>query len=362
MGPLFLLGLTRRVPQRVTAAVIAAVLAAAVAGCSGEGVRSESGTGAGVTSPAATAAAPPTGAGSTVGGIPAVVRSVEPSVVTIFRGDGVGSGVVFRDDGTIVTNEHVVRGARTVEISFADGRRVTGTVLATDVATDLAVVRADRSGLPAARFREQLPQVGEQAIAIGSPLGLQQTVTAGIVSGLHRVIPADGERGQPLVDLLQTDAPISPGNSGGALVDGSGQVMGINDAYLPPATGAVSIGFAIPSATVLDVVDQLLSTGRARHAFFGIQPGTLTAEIAERLGVSRTDGVLVLDVVGGGPADRAGIRPGDVLIALDDTAVPSVEEFLAALRGHRPGDRVRVTVLRGDTERQLTVVLVDRPS
>ena len=145
-------------------------------------------------------------------------------------------------------------------------------------------------------------------------------------------------------------------------MDGSGEVIGVNDAYIPPSAGAVSIGFAIPTATVLDVVDQLLRTGRARHAFFGIQPAPVTAEIAERLGLSRADGVLVLDVVPDGAAERAGIRPGDVLLELDGTTVPSAEDLLAALRAHRPGDRVRVTILRGKEQRQVTVVLTERPS
>ena len=343
-------------------AALAAVAATLIAGCTSQGSPAGSGPTVGTTPPAVTTSASPTGGAGVASGIPGVVRTLEPSVVTIFRPDGLGSGVVYRDDGTIVTNEHVVRGVRAVEVSFADGRRVAGEVLAVDVATDLAVVKAERTGLPAARFREQLPQVGELAIAIGSPLGLEQTVTAGIVSGLHRVLPADDHRGQPLVDLLQTDAPISPGNSGGALVDGSGEVIGVNDAYIPPSAGAVSIGFAIPTATVLDVVDQLLRTGRARHAFFGIQPAPVTAEIAERLGLSRTDGVLVLNVVPDGAAERAGIRPGDVLLELDGTTVPSVEDLLAALRAHRPGDRVRVTILRGKEQRQVTVVLTERPS
>ncbi len=183
------------------------------------------------------------------GQLPAIIRSVEPSVVTVFVENGVGSGVVYRDDGVIVTNQHVVGDARTVRIGFADGQRADGQVLAADAGTDLALVRVPRTGLPAARFQAELPQVGELALALGSPLGFEGTATAGIISGLGREIPGSAEQSTALVDLIQTDAPISPGNSGGALVDADGDVVGINEAYIPPAAGAVALGFAIPSAT-----------------------------------------------------------------------------------------------------------------
>jgi serine protease DegQ len=228
--------------------------------------------------------------------------------------------------------------------------------------TDLAVVQADRRGLPPATFQSRLPQVGELAVAIGSPLGFENTVTAGVISGLHREIPGSGQQTQSLVDLIQTDAPISPGNSGGALVNAAGQVIGISEAFIPPQQGAVSIGFAIPAATVVDIVGQLLRQGRARHAFLGIQPGELTPEIAQQLGVRQSSGVVVLEAVAGGPAEKAGIRPGDVITALDGRQVATVEEFLAALRPHRPGDSVTVTFLRGNGSQDAKVLLADRPS
>ncbi|HET6812552.1 MAG TPA: trypsin-like peptidase domain-containing protein, partial [Actinomycetota bacterium] len=244
---------------RIAAAriVVAAVLAAALAGC---GLAREPEA---RSAPAPlTAAAPQANASAqavAAGDIPAVVRKVEPSVVTIFVGNGLGSGVVWARDGTVVTNHHVIESAGTggrVQVAFADGRRVAGRVRASDPITDLAVVKADRTDVPPAAFQRSLPVVGELAVAIGSPLGLESTVTAGIISGLHREIP--GADQQSLVDLLQTDAAISPGNSGGALVNGRGEIVGINEAYLPPSTGAVSLGFAIPSTTVVDVVRQLL--------------------------------------------------------------------------------------------------------
>jgi serine protease DegQ len=174
--------------------------------------------------------------------IPSIVRKLEPSIVTVYVGQGLGSGIVYKADGVIVTNQHVVGDAKQVAVGFADGQRVAGEVLATDPVTDLAVVRVSRTGLPVARFETTLPAVGELAIALGSPLGFANTATAGIVSGLGRAIPADGAQGQPLVDLIQTDAAISPGNSGGALVNGAAAVIGVNETYIPPASGAVSLG------------------------------------------------------------------------------------------------------------------------
>jgi serine protease DegQ len=294
--------------------------------------------------------------------IPDVVRKMQTSVVTIVTGKGLGSGVVWSSDGVIVTNDHVVAGSKQVEVAFADGRRVSGTVGATDAITDLAVVRAKRTGLPAATFQRELPQVGDLAIAMGSPLGFENTVTAGVISGLHRQIPGSAQQTQSLVDLIQTDAAISPGNSGGALVNARGQVTGISEAFIPPSEGAVSIGFAIPGATVVDVVGQLLKTGHASHAFLGIQPGDLTPEIASELGVSATSGVVVLSVVSGGPAAKAGIQPGDVITAVNGKPVASVEDFLAILRNQSPGQAVTVTYLRGKAKREAKVVLANRPT
>jgi serine protease DegQ len=296
----------------------------------------------------------------TFGSIPEIVQAVQPSVVTIFTGTGLGSGVVYRSGGDIITNAHVVGDSKQVQVAFADGKRLAGTVVATDTVVDIAVVHVARTDLPAARFRTGLPEVGELAVAIGSPLGFTRTVTAGIISGRHREIPSSGPA-DALVDLLQTDAAISPGNSGGALVDKNAEIVGINEAYLPPTTGAVAIGFAIPANTVTDTTDQLLATGRASHAFVGIQPADLTPDLARQVGAEGTTGVLVLDVVPGGPADKAGLRPGDVLISVDGERTDTVVDFLAQLRRLDPGQTVAVTFLRDGTEHTVKVTLADRP-
>lgn len=293
--------------------------------------------------------------------IPQVVRRVGRSVVTIPREGGVGSGVIYRADGVILTNQHVVEGAKQVTVEFADGRRTAGRVAAADAATDLAVVKVNRTQLPAARFATGLPAVGSTAIVLGSPLGFEKSVTGGIIPGTHRNIPGSAVQDAPLVDLLQTDAPVSPGNSGGALTDDAGQITGIVDAYIPPQQGAVAIGFAIPAPTVTRVAEDLLDDGQVHHAFLGVQPAQLTPELAGQLGVRQTSGVLIYQATPGGPAAAAGIRAGDVLLAIDGHRVETVEDLYAALRHQHVGQRVTVHYAHGDTERTVHAVLSDRP-
>jgi serine protease DegQ len=218
-----------------------------------------------------------------------------------------------------------------------------------------------RNGLPAASFQARLPPVGALAVVLGSPLGFEKSVTAGIVSGLHRSIPGSARESAALVDLVQTDAPISPGDSGGAVVDGQGQVIGISEAYIPPERGAVAIGFAIPAATAVDVANQLLKTGRVRRAFIGIRPAQLTPQIAQELELQQSSGVLVYGVTRGGPADQAHIEPGDILVALAGRPLKSVEDLFAALRHKHPGDTVTVDLFRDGTRQKADVRLSDKP-
>ena len=342
-------------PRRLTVAVLAStLLTSAVVGCTS--ILTPPAT---TTSPEATAA-PERPAGEELS-IPDLVDAVEPSVVTIFTEGGLGSGVVYTSDGVLITNEHVVRGSTDVEVAFADGQRVPGTVLATDPIVDIAVVQADRTDLPAAEFATDLPEVGEGAVVIGSPLGFENTVTSGIISALHREIPGSAASGQSLVDLIQTDAAISPGNSGGAVVNLRGQIIGISEAYIPPSAGAVALGFAIPAATATEVADQLLEDGTAEHAFLGLGPGAITPQIAEQLGLPQDDGVVVLSVVDGGPADEAGLRPGDVLVRLGEEVLRSPEDLLGSLRRLNPGDSVTIEFLRGGELQTTEATLADRP-
>jgi S1-C subfamily serine protease len=289
--------------------------------------------------------------------IPTIVANAQPSVVSIVREGGEGSGVVWSEDGVIITNHHVIEGVDEVVVAFADGSRADGQVLASDPLSDLAVVQTDRTGLPAAEFATEIPPVGSLAIALGNPLGFENSVTAGIVSGAHRAVPGAAESAPALVDLIQTDAAISPGNSGGALVGGDGRVIGVNVAYIPPAARAVSIGFAIPAPTVVDVVGQLLDDGTAEHAFLGVQPAPITPEIAEQFGIEQTTGALVVDVVPDSPAAAAEIEPGDVIIGIGDNRVETVEDLIGALRQLDVGAETVVHLIREGEEIETQVTL-----
>jgi S1-C subfamily serine protease len=298
--------------------------------------------------------------GAGFGDIPAIVAEVQPSVVSIQRDRGEGSGVFWSADGVVVTNHHVVQGVDEVVVVLADGTREPGTVIASDPRSDLAIVQVERDepgNFPAAEFATDLPRVGSLAIAIGNPLGFENTVTAGIVSGQHRAVPGAAQGAPALVDLIQTDAAISPGNSGGALVGGDGRVIGINVAYIPPQAGSVSIGFAIPASTVRDVVGQLLEDGIAEHPWLGVEPVQLTPQIAQQFGLSRDTGALVVDVVPGSPAAAAGIEPGDVLVGVGDDRVETVEDLLGALRRHDVGASVAIRLNRGGEEQEVRVTL-----
>jgi S1-C subfamily serine protease len=291
-----------------------------------------------------------------------VARSVVTIVVATAQGEGEGSGVIWDDQGRIVTNNHVVGDATRVQVVLGNGAQIAAKVLGTDPLTDLAVVDVDREGLPAAQFADHLPRVGELAIAIGSPLGLTNTATAGIVSALHRDLPSGGTT-PSLVDLLQTDAAISPGNSGGALAGIGATVIGINVAYLPPqSSGAVSIGFAIPAPTVRDIVPQLIENGKAKHAYLGVVPAPVTPQLNQQLELGVDEGVLVLSVAPKSPAASAGLRRGDVIVSLEGEPIKTVEDLYAALRKYKPGDTVSVAVVRHGKRRTLAVTVAALPS
>lgn len=341
---------------RVREAAVVGVSVAVLTGCAGTQSPPETQT---TTSAAASAPAPASPVPAPGAGFADVVERLAPSVVTVRIPDGVGSGVVLQPD-VIVTNAHVVGSAREVVLEFADGEESGGTVLASDEVTDLAVVRSERAGLPVPEYRSELPRPGEYAIAIGSPLGFQNSVTAGVISGLHRDIPGSAAQSSSLVDLIQTDAPISPGNSGGALLDAEGRVVGINEAYIPPEIGAVSLGFAIPTSTVLDITAQLLDSGRAAHPFLGVSLGQLTPAIQRSLGVESDRGALVTAVDPGSPAAAASLRPGDVIVDLAGEPVQDVEDLLRILRSTRVGQQVPVTVVRGSDQQTVTVTVGER--
>ena len=271
-----------------------------------------------------------------------VARLVTPAVVSVSTPNvGAGSGVIIRADGVILTNAHVVGNARNVEIGLADGRRVPGRVLGRDARVDIAVVRVALRGLPAALVgNSDALEVGQTAIAIGNPVGLERTVTTGIISAVNR-----SPRGFELGGLIQTDAAINPGNSGGPLLDSQGRVIGINSAILRGTTG---LGFAIPINLAQNIAEQLITTGRITRAYLGITPVELEPEIVARFDLPVREGVIVRTVGQGSPAARAGFRPGDIITGVDDQPVRTVGELLTILRNRSPGESVRVTVARLD--------------
>jgi len=334
-----------------TAGVIGAALALGIGIGIGQGVAACGGDGQVASrAPGAVNAQPrvqPTAAafGAEEQNVIRIAQRVTPAVVSITRGDGSGSGVIIRDDGVILTNAHVVGNARAVEVGLADGRRVAGEVLGRDPTIDIAVVRVSARGLPVATLGNSDALVpGQSAIAIGNPLGLERSVTTGVVSAVNR-----SPRGFELYGLIQTDAAINPGNSGGPLLDSRGRVVGINTAVLRDPTGygvAPGLGFAVPINLASDIVRQLLTTGRIERAFLGIGSLDIGPELAAQFRLPVEEGIIVQQIAAGSPAHQAGIRPGDIITRVDETPITSGGDLRAVLRDKSPGDVVRITVLR----------------
>jgi S1-C subfamily serine protease len=258
---------------------------------------------------------------------------------------GAGSGFAFTPDGFVLTNSHVVHGASSIHVVFPDGAEFDADPVGDDPATDLAVVRVGASGRPAARLgRSSTLQVGQLAIAIGNPYGFENTVTCGVVSALGRSLPA--RDGSPIEDLIQTDAALNPGNSGGPLVDAASQVIGMNTAIIP---GAQALCFAVAVDTAQWVVTQLLAHGRVRRAFIGLTGMTASIPrlVQRAIGLEQAQGVRVGEVAADGPARSAGIEPGDLLLGLDGVAVGSIGELRRLLDHTRIGRTCAARIVRG---------------
>ena len=273
-----------------------------------------------------------------------VVERVAPRVVHVRRDRGSGSGVVIAPDGYILTNAHVVDDAKSVEIVFADGAAYRASVIGADPATDLAVVRALGPTFPALELATaDTLRVGQLVIAIGDPLGLQSTVTHGVVSALGRTLRA--RDGRVIENVIQTDAALNPGNSGGPLVDTHGRVVGINTAIIG---GAQGIAFAIPAATARMVASALISNGRVRRAYLGIggAPTPIGLNLARALGLNANSGIRVLEVSPRGPAQRAGVRTGDILVGLDGATLATLTDLQRALGAERIGSASLLTLIR----------------
>ncbi len=287
-----------------------------------------------------------------------------------------GSGWVYDAEGHIITNQHVVNGADSVSVTFSNGASYDGRVVGTDPSTDLAVIDIDAPETllrPLPLADSSAVKVGEGVVAIGSPFGLEQTVTSGIVSALHRAMTAPNRF--TINDSIQTDAPINHGNSGGPLLNLRGEVIGVNSQIESENGGNVGVGFAVPSNTVQSIASQLIENGSVEHAYLGVGVQEIPQSVAEELGVPA--GVALTDVRPDTPAQKAGLRPssgerivdgrqyptgGDIVTAIDGQRVTSSAALQSAIDGKRPGDTVTLTVTRNGDERKVAVKLAERPA
>jgi serine protease DegQ len=269
-----------------------------------------------------------------------------------------GSGVIISPDGYILTNNHVIESADEIEIALADGRKVKGKLVGTDPDTDLAVLKVGLSSLPSITLAKlDNTKVGDVVLAIGNPFGVGQTVTMGIVSALGR-----NHLGiNTFENFIQTDAAINPGNSGGALVDTDGHLLGINTAIYSRSGGSLGIGFAIPVTTVKTVMEAIIKNGQVVRGWIGVEPQDITPELAESFGLQKASGTIIAGVLRGGPADKAGVRPGDILLTVGDKPVSDTVSMLNLVAQLTPGDKVTLTVLRKSKKTDLSVVVGKRP-
>ena len=274
------------------------------------------------------------------------------------RAASLGSGVIVSPDGYILTNHHVVEAADEIEVALADGRKSSARIVGTDPDTDIAVLKIELKNLPAATFghAEQV-QVGDVALAIGNPFGVGQTVTMGIVSALGR-----SHLGiNTFENFIQTDAAINPGNSGGALVDAAGNLIGISSAIYSRSGGSLGIGFAIPASLAKQVMEQIIRDGSVVRGWIGVEVQDVTPELAESFKLDRSKGVIIAGVLRGGPADRGGIKPGDMLVEINGKPVNDSTEMLNQISGLAPGKVAALKILRNQTETQLQISVGKRP-
>jgi serine protease Do len=271
------------------------------------------------------------------------------------REGGMGSGVIVRGDGHILTNDHVVNGADEVTVELTGGRTLDAKVVGTDKATDLAVLKVDGKDLPTLELGDsEGVRVGDVVLAVGNPLGVGQTVTMGIVSAMGR---ATGLGDGSYEDFIQTDAPINRGNSGGALVDVSGRLIGINSQILTPSGGNIGIGFAIPANMARNVMTQLIDHGEVRRGKLGVTIQQITPDLARGLGLATANGALVSSVESGGPAAAAGLERGDVITAINGSAVKDNNQLRNEIAALQPGTSIELTVQRNGKERRVTAKL-----
>jgi len=326
-----------------------------------------------------------TGAGARADSYHDAVRKAMPSVVNIFtskevrarrnpllndplfrrffgdelqKATSLGSGVIVSPAGYILTNNHVVESADEIEIAFSDGKKLLAKVVGSDPETDLAVLRVEAQNLPAITFgSSDNLRVGDIVLAIGNPLGIGQTVTSGIVSALGR----SGLGINTFENFVQTDAAINQGNSGGALVDARGNLVGINTAILSQTGGSIGIGLAIPASMAKTVMEQIIKTGIVTRGWIGVELQPITPALAESFRLDTLEGVIINGVLSGGPADRAGIKPGDVLVAIDGKPVIDPQSVLNLVTGIAPGSEARMKMKRKGQDLEIALAIGRRP-
>ncbi len=292
--------------------------------------------------------------------LPAVVN-VEIEILGFGGGTGIGSGFIYRSDGYIITNNHVVEDADRIKVSLRDGSTYEAKAVGTDPETDMAVIKIEASDLPTVTLGTSSDLVqGELAVAVGSPEGFAGSVTSGIISALNRNIYIPS--GYPLLDVIQTDAAINPGNSGGPLCNSVGEVVGINTAIYSQSGGYDGIGFAIAIDNAKPIIEQLITTGSVTHPWLGFSGLTLDEETAKSYDMAVDKGALVRRVYAGTPADKAGLKAGDIIVAIDGTPVDSMDQCMLEIRKRKVGDTVTITYYRGDEKKETTAVLEEKPA
>ena len=308
-----------------------------------------------------------------------IAKKVTPSIVNVnvssttqgnsfFQSsvqEGTGSGVIYTADGYIITNNHVVEGAQTITVTLASGTELKAKVVGTDPENDIAVIKIDKTGLPPISIgNSDNLVVGQLVVAVGSPLGFEQTVTAGIISALHRNLAADSATGQSnvLTDLIQTDAPINPGNSGGGLCDGGAQLIGINAMIASQSGGSVGIGFAIPVNTAKRVADAIIAGKAVSHPYIGVQGQSVTTDVATQYNLPVTEGAMVTGVMPGSSAEKAGIKSGDIIVSADGQPVKTIDDLIAAIRKKNVGDKISVTYYENGSKKTADMTIQEEPA
>ena len=275
------------------------------------------------------------------------------------RQSSLGSGVIISPEGFILTNYHVIEGADEIDVSLPDGRKAVAKVVGSDPETDLAVIKIDLPDLPAITFgHSELSSVGDVVLAIGNPFGVGQTVTMGIISALGRTDVGLNT----YENFIQTDAAVNFGNSGGALVDVKGNLLGINSAIYSRNGGSLGIGFAIPVTTIKTVMEAIIADGQVTRGWIGVEPQDITPEMADSFNIKRTTGAIVAGVIRGGPADKAGIKPGDILIAIDGKPAANKTEVLNLIAQLKPNNKAKFSLLRNSSETTISILIGKRPT